>query len=262
MNCTRCRKWVKRAALSSLGASRQAKLDAHLAECDGCRDSLESERRLLGAIGSGLAASVAGLPSSEFATRLRVRLAAEAPGAGEAPGDEPARLPAEWLRSPWIAASLAGLVALATLLAVTWLGHRRPAQPQLPRQIAQAAAPGKSGTNVSLPLATSDKAGVSAVTNPAREDALHVSPRPERARTHRSAPVEVQAPQFQVMVEPGQWHAILAAYRAAQSTGVDTNALAQISNQEEQPVKMKPIEIDPVVIAELYPDKSTVPAGR
>jgi hypothetical protein len=43
---------------------------------------------------------------------------------------------------------------------------------------------------------------------------------------------------------------------------VDADALAHASKQEEQSLAMKPIEIEPVAIAELYPYTPAVPGGR
>ena len=74
--------------------------------------------------------------------------------------------------------------------------------------------------------------------------------------------MEDDAPRFQVMVEPGQGRAILAAYRSAQSARASVDALAQTSDTNERPDKIKPIEINPVVVAELYPEEHTRPEGN
>jgi hypothetical protein len=251
MTCNGYRKWIKRAALNLLDASRQAKLGAHLVECDGCRALCESECQLVKAINLALTASVAAAPSPGFTARARIRLAEER---------ETARPRPAWVRSGWIPVSVAGVVALATFLAVIWPVLRQRKQPQSVKQTANMSAPGTQAPVASLPSAVTDSAG--AVFGAAHARIRNTTARHEPARTHDSARAEDNPPQFQVMVEPGQWNAIVVAYRAAQSAHVDTRALTQTSDQEEQPVEMKPIEIKPVAIAELYPYAPAVPGGR
>jgi hypothetical protein len=253
MNCTRYRKWVKRAALSSLGASRQAKLDAHLSECAECRGLLGTEQRLAEAINLGLTASVSGLPSQDFTARIRIRLAEES---------ERAQPRLAWVRSVWIPASVAAVVALATFLAMIRPALRQRKQSQTVRQTTRVSAPGTPSPTIDLPSVATGNTGALLDSGPARARMRSAIATPERARTRHSARAEDNAPQFQVMVEPGLWNAIVVAYRAAQSAHVDTHALAQTSDQEEQPVEMKPIEIKPVAIAELYPYTPAVPGGR
>lgn len=253
MTCQRYQKWVERAALSLLGASRQAKLDAHLSECPECRGLLGTEQRLANAINLGLTASVSGLPSPDFTARVRIRLAEES-------GRAQPRL--AWVRSGWIRVSVAGVVVLAAFLAVIWPVLRQRKQPQPVKQTAHMSASGTAAPVASLTSAVTDSAGAIGVFGAAQARIRSTTSRHEAVRTHDSARAEDNPPQFQVMVEPGQWNAIVLAYRAAQLAHLDTHALAQTSDQEEQPVEMKPIEIKPVAIAELYPYTPAVPGGR
>jgi hypothetical protein len=71
-----------------------------------------------------------------------------------------------------------------------------------------------------------------------------------------------QAPHLEVLVEPGQWSAIVAAYRAAQSGRVDAESLADKPAQDEPPISLKPVEIAPVTVAELYPESKTQTTER
>jgi hypothetical protein len=253
MTCKRCQKWIKRAALNSLDPLRQAKLDAHLSACAECRGLPGTEQRLAKAINLGLTASVSGLPSPDFTARIRIRLAQES---------ERAQPRLAWVRSGWIPVSVAGVVVLAAFLAVIWPVLRLRKQPQPVKQTAHMSAPGTAAPVASLPSAVTDSAGAVGVFGAAHARIRSAAARHEPARTHGSARVEDNPPQFQVMVEPGQWNAIVLAYRAAQLAHLGTHALAQTSDQEEQPVEMKPIEIKPVAIAELYPYTLAVPGGR
>jgi hypothetical protein len=250
MNCIRYRKWIKQAVLKSLDALQQAKLNGHLAECDACRELHDTERRLVEVIDLGLLTNVARVPSPDFAARVRMRLAAEG---------EWARPREEWFRSRWILAPVAGLVALATLLAVAWPAsrHRRPRETV--RQMARAHAATMPASMREIPSIATEKASAPLASNSKQERSLHMTAMPKRARTHRPARLKDHAPQFQVLVEPGQWREIVGAYRLAQSGHVDAGALAQASEQDEQLSEMKPIEIKPVVVAELFPEKPTEP---
>ncbi|HXJ93283.1 MAG TPA: hypothetical protein VMT20_10435 [Terriglobia bacterium] len=253
MNCTRYQKWIKRAALDSLGASRQAKLDAHVADCAQCRGLLGTERQLAETINLALTASVSALPLPGFAERIRIRLAEES---------ERARLRPSWIHTGWIPISAAGIVALATLLAVMWPAFRQRIQPQPSKQTVRTFAPNTSAPAASLPPPATHRAGTVVASVAAHGHMRSTTARAERAKANRSTRIEDDPPQFQVMVEPGQGRAILAAYRAAQSARVGVDELAQASDADEQPEKIKPIEVNPLVVAELYPEEPNKPAGN
>ena len=253
MNCTRYQKWVKRAALNALDASRQAKLDTHLAECAGCRELFDSKCQLAEAINLALTASVAAAPSSDFAARVRVRLVEES---------ERAQPSLAWIRSDWFPASVAAFVALAAFIAVVWPAWRHRKQPQPVKQTARVSARNIPAPVASFPPAATNQAREVVASSAAHARTRSDTARPEGARTNRSTGIEDGAPQFQVIVEPGQARAILAAYRAAQSARVGVDALAQSSAADEQPEKIKPIEVNPVVVAELYPEEPTKPIGN
>lgn len=254
MNCTRYRKWIKSAALNSLDASRHAKLAAHLAECERCRGLLATERQLAETIDLAVSASVSASPSPDFAARVRARLAEES---------ERAQPSLAWVRSGWFPASVAGFVALAAFIAVVWPAWRHRKQPQPVKQTVRMSAPNTPAVASVSPTAT-DQGRKVVVSNVAHGHVSSAAARPghERGRTRNSAGAEDSPPQFQVMVEPGQGRAILAAYRAAQSARVGLDALAQTSDANEQPEKIKPIEVSPVVVAELYPEEPTKPIGN
>lgn len=252
MNCTRYRKWIKRAALKSLGASEQAKLDTHLAECAGCREVFDSKRQLAEAINLALTASVAAAPSPDFAARVRVRLAEES---------ERTQPSLAWVRSGWFPASVAGFVALAAFIAVVWPAWRHRKQPQPVKQTALRSAPNTPAVASVSPTATHHAAAVVA-SSVAYAGTRSATARPKRAKANRSTGIDDDAPQFQVIVEPGQARMILAAYRAAQSAHVDADSFAQTADRDEQLETIKPIEVNPIVIAELYPQEPTKSTGN
>jgi hypothetical protein len=253
MNCEPYGEWIREAALGALEVPHEAQLKAHLAECQECRESFAAEQRLLAAIEQGLAATPSGKPSPEFAARVRMRLAA---------GGQSMRPEGRWRPGFWIPASVVGLAALAALILAIWPGwHARTAPPPA-NKVARGTAPGTPASMAGLSLVGTAKASAPFISSPAWEHASHIAARPERARKRGPARPEDQPPQFQVLVEPGQWRAIVAAYRAAQSGRVVAESLAEKTAQDQQPISLKPVEITPVTIAELYPVKPTEPAER
>jgi hypothetical protein len=253
VGCDRYRKWIRAEALNSLGPSQQATFRAHLAQCAGCRESLEIEKRLLGAINRGIEASVTGEPSPDFLARLESRLAAES---------ELVRPRAAWLRTGWIVAPVAGLVGFATLLAVIQPGWRHRTQPRGLKQTARAAGPNTQAPMAGLTGLATEGRSAPFASHPLGRHRSQVVPSLQLARTQRRERHDDRESQLQVLVEPGQWRNIIAAYRLAQSGSVDASSLAQTSAKDEPADKMEPIEVDPVVVAELYPEKSTGAAGR
>lgn len=254
MSCERYREWIKRSLLDSLDASRQTRLDEHPAECGACCKLLEAESRLLNAINSGLEASVTGLPSPDFFAVLSTRLAAES---------ERARPRPEWVRISWLAAPIAALAVLATLFLAIRPGSNRRAHTHA-RPTAHAT--GSTGSTGPAPIpgfssVAAHNGGALLASDPAQKHAAHLAARLGRTGIRRSLRRKDQAPALRVLVEPGQWREIVAAYRLAQSGHIDTSSVAKAS-EADQPEEMKPIEIMPVAIAELYPEKPNDHAGR
>ncbi|HEY6290090.1 MAG TPA: zf-HC2 domain-containing protein [Terriglobia bacterium] len=253
MNCEPYRKWIKAAVLGGLDASHRAQLEAHLTGCPCCRTSFEAEQRLLAAIDQGLAASLEERPSPEFAARVRMRLA-----------EEGQRMRAEtgWPAGFWIPASVVGLAALAALILAIGSGWHARTAPQPAKQMARATAPGRPASMAGLPSVGTEKASPTFASSPTQEHGSHIAGRPGRARKRGPDRLEDQPPQFQILVEPGQWRAIVAAYRAAQSGRADNDSLTHQPFADEQPVEVKPVEIEPIVVAELYPAKPPEALGR
>jgi len=237
MKCQRYHEWIPKAALGSLDSSRRAELDAHLEACAPCRLAFEAERRLLAAIDEGVAVALAGTPSPDFAAGVRMRIAQES---------EPAR---RWWRRPVgrirTAAALAALAALALAVGLV----RRASQPPKPfaSVIAERASmPSAAPNEVARVAPSAGSASALARRAGSAQDSA-------RRRRRSQAAADDGAPQFQVLVEPGQWRAIVAAYREAQSGRADSDSPARQPFADEQPVELKPVEIDAIAIAELYP---------
>jgi len=241
MNCQDYQEWIEDAALGAIAGvidhTRRAQLDAHLAACSECRREFEAAQRLYVAIDRGVAAGVEGVPSADFAERVRMRLAAES---------ERAQL--RWWRSAiWIPAL--GTAALALVLLTLWIA-RRPAGQRLQapkQQTVQSLAP------TSAPPSNMKAPEQARVTRP---PATPVVPR-QLSRASGAAPQnrrpeaapDSQAPQLQVQIQPGQWAAVKSLYRAGQDGSLKDVAAAAATSEE--PLQVKPVEVPPLVIAEL-----------
>jgi len=245
MNCQPWREWIAEAALGSLDSSCRPKLDRHLAACAHCRRAFEAEQKLLAAVDDGLRASLTGTPSSEFVPRVRMRIAQES---------ETAR--AWWLMPLGRIRVTAAVAALAALVLAVGLLHR--ASPPAKASASRIAGPAVSSVALNEVAGVATPAG-SALTPARPADSAHDSARRMRRR-QRAA--DDQAPQCEVLVEPGQWRAIVAAYRAAQSERVDADLTPDRALASEKPVEVTPIEIDPIAVAELYPAGPPQSPGR
>lgn len=258
MNCQG--KWIREAALGTLDASRLALFSAHLAACVTCRQAFEAEQRLLAAIDQGIMTRVQGAPSANFAAGVRARLsclgarASCPPLTGSLERQGRPRSQAWWQPAFWSPALAALIVVLLTL----WFVRRTP-HPRAPER-ARSTAP---ITPTQKPQLPEQMAGV---IRPKAGSPMARRVRPKIALAHRTAEARSgasdQAPHLEVLVEPGQWPAIVAAYRAAQSGRVDAESLADKTAQDEPPISLKPVEIPPVTVAELYPERQTKTSER
>jgi hypothetical protein len=270
MNCKCYRKRIREAALGTLEDSRLALFNAHLAECVTCRQAFEAEQRLLAAIDQGIVTRVQGAPSANFATGVRMRLdslGARAslrsaqgglcpPLTGSLERAGRPRSQAWWRPSVWSPAL--ALAVLAAVLLTLWFVRRTP-HPRAPER-ARSTAPITPAQEPQLPEQ------MASVIRPKAGSPMARRVRPTIALAHRPAEARSgasdQAPHLEVLVEPGQWPAIVAAYRAAQSGRVDPESLADKTAQDEPPISLKPVEIAPVTVAELYPESKTKTTER
>lgn len=243
MNCKQCQARIKEAALGPLDVRRHAALNAHLAGCVNCQRKFDAERQLVAAIDWGLADSLNHQPSPEFAARVRIRLAAE----GER------GLPrTSWAFNAWASV---GVAALAVLIVAIWLLHRAPP----PHRVKRAAASGGL-TQATAPTKTASLARPLTLVSP-QESSLCQAGKDKPLREHRRFSQKNRAPQFQVLVQPGQWAAITELYRAAQSGRVDASSLGRKAAEDEQPIEVKPVEIKPLVFGKVQDAKPLDSSG-
>jgi len=248
MNCQDYQQWIEDAALGAIAGriadeidgSRRAQLDAHLAACPECHRAFEAAQKLYAAIDEGVAARVEGMPSGDFAARVRMRLA-----------DERERAQLRWWR-PGIWIPALGSAALALLLLSIWIARRPNEHRHYPpqQQIAHTpvapkpASPGSvtppEQASVTRPPAT-----------PAAPRRSRVAGATRQSRERKSSP-DSGAPQLQVQVQPGQWAAITSLCRAGQSGKVNETAK---DVPADQPLQVKPVEIPPLVVAEIQDPK-------
>jgi len=203
---------MKDASLGALAPGREPELLAHAATCDACRQAYQGARDVAAFVDRGVASLVSGNPSPHFAARLRARLAAE-----------PA--PARFRQFAWIPFAAGGL-ALASVILVLMM--RSPSRSN-PNQIAIATPVSPSqAAAVNIPPATS--------VAPARSAG---SVRPAHLR---NPPAQVAL----VLVEPGQFAAVMQFADAVRTGRMDGAGLLAADQPLEKPLKVAPIEIAPL----------------
>jgi hypothetical protein len=240
MNCQDYREWIEDAALGAIDNARRAQLDTHLAECPECCRAFEAAQKLYAAIDQGVAARVEGKPSADFAARVRMRLAGEG---------EKAQL-RWWRRSIWIPAL--GSAVLALLLLSIWIARRPGGQRQPTKQIARTTAPAAtSASNVRPPEQAKVARPPAAPAAPRRS--ARVSTPTSQNRPRRQSTPDSEAPPLQVQVQAGQWAAVTSLYRAGQAGRLE--GAAEASAAAEQPLQVKPVEVPPLVVAEIQDPK-------
>lgn len=244
MNCQDYQPWIEDAALGAIAGTmdnpRRAQLDSHLAACPECRRAFEAAQKLYAAIDRGVAARVEGKPSGDFAARVRMRLA-----------DEGERAQPRWWRPTiWIPAL--GSAALALLLLSIWIARRPNEHPPQPpkQQTAQTVAP-KPGPPDSV--RPPEQASVTRPpVAPSAERQSRVSFATRQSRKRQSTP-DSGAPQLQVQIQPGQWAAVQSLYRAGENGNL--KGLAEAPATAEEPLQVKPVEVPPLVVAEIQDPK-------
>ncbi len=239
MTCQHYQEWIEEAAAGAIAGrgsdSRRAQLDAHLDACPECRRALEAARELYAAINQGIATRVEGVPAGDFAARVRMRLAEEG---------ERAEVRSWWRRSIWIPAL--GSVALALLILSIWIARRPGGQRLQPpkQQVARAVSPSPEGLGAK---GQGSRAGGQGSV------ARGQGPRPRSSRSQRQSAPGSEAPQLQVQIQPGQWAAVTSLYRAGQSGALKGITVA--STTADEPLQVKPVEVPPLVIAEIQDPK-------
>jgi hypothetical protein len=211
MACEKYSAWMTDAALGELAPGREPELLAHAAGCDACREAYQHAQQVAAFVDRGVVSLVSGEPSPHFMPRVRARIAAE-----------PAPSRYGWLVA-WAPAA-AGALALAAVLLVLLIRSPRPGNPNRV-SIAPAENPPATAPATSPPRAA-------AVV--ARRD----------ARFSRS-PVSHNSPEAQaeVLVQPGQFAAVLQYADALRSGRIDGDQLIAAQQSLDKPLEMTPIEI-------------------
>jgi hypothetical protein len=243
MNCRPYRKWIEEAALGTLGAARLAQLKAHLAACVECRQAFETEKGLLAAIDQGMAARVTGSPSAQFAAGVRMRLA-----------QQQAAQRRSWWRTAWSPAF--ALAALAVVLLTFWLVRRAqhtsvPQRAQSTPQALPARKPESAETPKIPEQMTRTIPPVIAGQTAPRHRTTSVQPH-QRVSAQGNSPD--QAPEFEVLIDPGEAQALAELVRTMQR-GADPVGAVEKSVESDDPLQISTVQVDAVTIAELQTPK-------
>ena len=220
MACEKYSTSMTDAALGALAPGRESELLAHAAECDACREAYRHGREVAALVDRGVASLVKGAPSPHFNTRLRARITAEpAPSRFQLPFVAPA--------SSRLFAFAAGVLVFAIVLLVAfirpWLHTDR--NPALPFAIETQPGP-------SQPVAANSPSQ-SLPSEPLLASHAHHAIR--RAVPHSSEP--------EVLVQPGQFAAVLQYADALRSGRIDGEHLLAAQQPLDKPLEVTPIEI-------------------
>lgn len=213
MACDKYSSWMTDAALGALAPGRESELLAHTAGCEACRDAYKHARNVATFVDRGVESLVAGEPSAHFNARLRARIA-----------EEPA--PARIRRTAWVPAT-AGALALAIVILGLVMRSPRHSNPNSGMPVTHG--------NQSPPLQ-------SVAVNPLPQPAMnHLSRVSHAHHANRSAALHTKEPE--VLVQPGQFEAVLQYADALHSGRIDGDKLIAAQQSLEQPLEVAPIEI-------------------
>jgi hypothetical protein len=233
MACDRYKKWLMDRAVEVMPVAILAKLDVHLLDCASCREELDQQRSRLQVIELSLARSLSASPSAGFESGLRARLA---------------QVPTRSGAISWIPA-VAGALTMLVVLALHLIHPSKPRAPS--RAVATISHFAVASARSDCKLSNLGKVGVNRklkiqnpkLQMPAVKKALTVATRSRRGYSPRERGVE---PDLRVVVEKGQWAAVVQLYDAVWSGRVDGAAFL---SKDPGPIKIKPIEISEIKIA-------------
>ena len=216
MACEKYSSWMTDAALGALAPWREPELLAHTAECDVCREAYEHARNVVAFVDRGVESLVSGEPSARFSARLRARIAE---------GSAPAHT--RW--AVWVPAT-AGALALAIVILGLVMRSPRHSNPNSGMAVTH-------GNQSSLPQ--------SVAVNPLPQPAMnHLSRVSHAHHANRSAALHTKKPE--VLVQPGQFEAVLQYADALRSGRIDGDKLIAAQQSLVQPLEVAPIEIPPL----------------
>jgi hypothetical protein len=235
MACDRYKKWVMGRAIAVPAAAKLAEVDAHVRECASCRELLDQERTRLEAIERSLVRSLSAAPSPGFEASLRGRLAEEMASPGRT-----------WFLRALLTAGAIAAAFVLTFHPIRSFKHRASGRAVATIDRFGPTSAGSDSRNV-------DRAGPSRkfkirnsrLQKPTVRKALAVVRRPRREPRHS---MHGAGPDLRVVVEPGQWTAVVQLYEAVRTGRVNEAALLA---KTAGPIKIKPIEISELKIAPL-----------
>ncbi len=217
MDCKRFEDDLVDAALEELSPRRLDRLRAHLAGCETCREALEERRQLAQAIDRSLAESLEREPSSEFAARVRQRIAQP---------DAAAR--AWW--TTWNLAAVGALAALALLAA--WM--LRP-HVEAPVRVAKAT-PGAQ---------TLPSRGKAPANLPAPEAAKPVPPAGAgRVRRHEEQPLVAGNTMPEVLIPREEVLAVRRFVEQLRQKQIDGAVLAAARPAATEELKIESLRVE------------------
>jgi hypothetical protein len=218
MACKKYAGWLTHVALGQLfPASRYSELVAHLGNCESCREDYQRTQTAVSLADQAVSALTSGEPSSQFASRLRARIANES-----APD-----------RSAWavripIVASVLIFIAIVGIAAAKWV-ERGAARRPLPVVASIPSEPATAATSA---------------TRPGTADRMTTS-----VRVHPHAAVRQRTPD--VLVAPGQMQALL---RLAEITRHRRGRAAiEVARHDDfvQSLEVTPLEIQPLDVGKI-----------
>jgi hypothetical protein len=246
MACDRYQTWLIDKALGALTPQREAELCAHLLNCVSCCERLDREQKRIEVVERSLAQTLSGNPTADFETRLLARLPQE-------------NSPRKSRAIPWVPIGVAALavpLVLALLVIVSF--RRRVPGPAITtsNQLWVAGGGASSGfTHLALP-SVSPKAKIQSPTSRRSVASNFHRGNLRRRKSHGL----VERPDLRVIVEPGQWAAVVQLYDAVRAGRVNGAALLA---RDDRPINIKPIEISEIKIAPIDCARSErVSSGR
>ena len=231
MACEKYSSWMTDAALGALAPGREPELLAHTAECDACREAYKHARNVVAFVDRGVESLVSGEPSAHFNARLRARIAEES---------APARI--RW--TAWVPAT-AGALALAIVILGLVMRSPHDSNPNSGMAVTH-------GNQSPLPQSVA----VNPLPRPAMNHLSRVSHCASREPIRGVAPQEPE-----VLVQPGQFEAVLQYADALNSGRIDGDKLIAARQSLEQPLEVAPIEI-PLLDAPKNDSDTAAPANN
>jgi hypothetical protein len=218
----------------SADTSVDGDLQRHLQGCASCRAALNGRRALLARIDSGVAAMVSAEPPAALISRVRQQIAAVQVSHG-----------ARWWQWAGAGIGLAAAAALALFL-LARPGVRTPRPSRADQASNAPSAPLGIPRNDQQQRAT---AAVGAAASPPRTrpavEKRHGAA-DDRATLHNANLSETRAPEFEVIVPPGQREAVVHFAEALRMRSIDEPQLVTSSKDDGAgplPLELKPLKI-------------------